>query len=96
VLDRRLIAETKDAVERGKHVRLDLSIRNFDRSTGAMLSGVIAKRYGHAGLRDEAIHIKFKGTAGQSFGAGDAFVIRLNCTSAEIKLHFGYRTFNNL
>ena len=40
-----------------------------DRSTGAMLSGEIAKRYGHAGLRDEAIHIKFKGTAGQSFGA---------------------------
>ena len=69
VLDRRLIAETKDAVDRGKHVRLDLTIRNSDRSTGAMLSGEIAKRYGHAGLRDEAIHIKFKGTAGQSFGA---------------------------
>ena len=69
VLDRRLIAEAKDAIERGKHVRLDLSIRNSDRSAGAMLSGEIAKRYGHAGLRDEAIHIKFKGTAGQSFGA---------------------------
>jgi glutamate synthase (NADPH/NADH) large chain len=69
VLDRRLIAETNDALDRGRHVRLDLSIRNSDRSTGAMLSGEIAKRYGHAGLRDEAIHIKFKGTAGQSFGA---------------------------
>jgi glutamate synthase (NADPH) large chain len=69
VLDRRLIAETKDAVERGRHVRLDFSIRNSDRSAGAMLSGEIAKRYGHAGLRDESIHIKFKGTAGQSFGA---------------------------
>ena len=69
VLDRHLIAETKDALERGKHVRLDLPIRNSDRSTGAMLSGEIAKRYGHTGLRDEAIHIKFKGTAGQSFGA---------------------------
>ena len=69
VLDRRLIADTKDAIERGKHVRLDLSIRNADRSTGAMLSGVIARKYGHAGLRDEAIHIKFKGAAGQSFGA---------------------------
>jgi glutamate synthase (NADPH/NADH) large chain len=69
VLDRRLIAETKDAVERGTHVRLDLSIRNSDRSAGAMLSGEIAKRYGHAGLRDESIHVKFKGTAGQSFGA---------------------------
>ena len=69
VLDRRLIAETTDAVERGKHVRLDLAIRNSDRSTGAMLSGAIAKRYGYAGLRDGAIHVKFKGTAGQSFGA---------------------------
>jgi glutamate synthase (NADPH/NADH) large chain len=69
VLDRDLIADTKDAIERGKHVRLDLSIRNVDRSTGAMLSGVIARRYGNAGLRDEAIHVKFKGTAGQSFGA---------------------------
>jgi glutamate synthase (NADPH/NADH) large chain len=69
VLDRRLIAETKDALDRGRHVRLDLAIRNSDRSTGAMLSGAIAKRYGHAGLRDEAIHVKFKGTAGQSFGA---------------------------
>ncbi len=69
VLDRRLIAESADAIERGKHVRLDLAIRNSDRSTGAMLSGAIAKRYGHAGLRDETIHVKFKGTAGQSFGA---------------------------
>ncbi len=69
VLDRRLIAETKEAIESGRHVRLDLAIRNSDRSAGAMLSGEIAKRYGHAGLRDEAIHIKLKGTAGQSFGA---------------------------
>ncbi|MGD0642733.1 MAG: glutamate synthase large subunit, partial [Roseiarcus sp.] len=69
VLDRRLIAQTRDAVERGKHVRLEMAIRNTDRSAGAMLSGEIARRYGHAGLRDEAIHIKFKGTAGQSFGA---------------------------
>jgi glutamate synthase (NADPH) large chain len=69
VLDRRLIAETTEAVERGQHVRLDLSIRNSDRTTGAMLSGVIAKRHGNAGLRNEAIHVKFKGTAGQSFGA---------------------------
>jgi glutamate synthase (NADPH/NADH) large chain len=69
VLDRRFIAEAGDAIERGKHVRLEMSIRNSDRSAGAMLSGAIARRYGHAGLRDEAIHIKLKGTAGQSFGA---------------------------
>ena len=53
----------------GKHVRLDMPIRNSDRSAGAMLSGEIARRYGHAGLRDGAIHIKLKGAAGQSFGA---------------------------
>jgi glutamate synthase (NADPH) large chain len=69
VLDRRFIAQTRDAVETGRHVRLDMAIRNSDRSAGAMLSGEIARRYGHAGLRDEAIHIKLKGTAGQSFGA---------------------------
>jgi glutamate synthase (NADPH/NADH) large chain len=69
VLDRKLIAGAQDAIEQGKHVRLDMTIRNSDRSTGAMLSGAIARRYGHAGLRNEAIHIKLKGTAGQSFGA---------------------------
>jgi glutamate synthase (NADPH/NADH) large chain len=69
VLDRRLIAETREAIDSGRHVRLELPIRNTDRSTGAMLSGEIARRHGHAGLRDETIHIKLKGTAGQSFGA---------------------------
>ena len=69
VLDRQLIAETVAAVDHASHVRLDLPIHNTDRSAGAMLSGEIARRYGHAGLRDEAIHVKFKGTAGQSFGA---------------------------
>ena len=70
VLDRQ--SHRRDAAMRSstrRHVRLDMPIRNTDRSTGAMLSGEIARRYGHAGLRDEAIHIKFKGTAGQSFGA---------------------------
>jgi glutamate synthase (NADPH/NADH) large chain len=69
VLDRTFIAKAQDALERGKPVRLDMAIRNSDRSTGAMLSGEIARRYGHAGLREEAIHIKLKGCAGQSFGA---------------------------
>jgi glutamate synthase (NADPH) large chain len=50
-------------------VRLDLRIANRDRSAGAMLSGEIARRYGHAGLKDGTIHIKLRGTAGQSFGA---------------------------
>ncbi len=69
VLDRTFIAETKDALEHARHVRLDLTISNRDRSAGAMLSGEIAKRYGNAGLKDGTIHIKLKGTAGQSFGA---------------------------
>jgi glutamate synthase (NADPH/NADH) large chain len=69
VLDRKFIAEAKDALEHGKHVRLDMRIANSDRSAGAMLSGEVARRYGQAGLRDGAIHIKLKGTAGQSFGA---------------------------
>ena len=45
------------------------AIRNIDRTAGAMLSGEIAKRYGHAGLPDDTIHVSLKGTAGQSFGA---------------------------
>ncbi len=69
VLDRVFIAQTKDALDSAKHVRLDMRIANSDRSAGAMLSGEIAKRYGHAGLKDGSIHIKLKGTAGQSFGA---------------------------
>ena len=65
VLDRTPHRQSRsEAIEHGRHVRLDMPIRNSDRSTGAMLSGEIARRYGHAGLRDEAIHIKLKGTAG--------------------------------
>jgi glutamate synthase (NADPH/NADH) large chain len=50
-------------------VRLTAGIRNIDRTAGAMLSGEIAKRYGHTGLPDDTIHVNLKGTAGQSFGA---------------------------
>jgi glutamate synthase (NADPH/NADH) large chain len=69
VLDRRLIAEAAPALEHRTPVRIEMPIRNTDRATGAMLSGEVAKRYGHEGLRDETIHVKFTGTAGQSFGA---------------------------
>ncbi|MGE3248044.1 MAG: glutamate synthase-related protein, partial [Beijerinckiaceae bacterium] len=69
VLDRRLIAEAGPALESGKPVQIEGTIRNVDRTTGAMLSGEVAKRYGHAGLPDDTIHIKLTGTAGQSFGA---------------------------
>jgi glutamate synthase (NADPH/NADH) large chain len=69
VLDRKLIAAAKDSIETGAQVTIDIAINNTDRTTGAMLSGAIARRHGHAGLADETIHIKAKGTAGQSFGA---------------------------
>ncbi|PKQ06519.1 MAG: glutamate synthase large subunit [Alphaproteobacteria bacterium HGW-Alphaproteobacteria-12] len=69
IMDRRLIAETRDALDHATPVRIEKTIRNTDRTTGAMLSGEIAKRYGHAGLPDETIHVKLTGTAGQSFGA---------------------------
>ena len=69
VLDRRLIAESQAALDRGAPVRIVTPIRNTDRTAGAMLSGEIAKRYGHEGLPTDTINVKFSGTAGQSFGA---------------------------
>ena len=69
ILDRRLIEESKDAIEKGNPVKIKVNIKNTDRTTGTMLSGEIAKRYGHKGLKDDTINIQLKGTAGQSFGA---------------------------
>ncbi len=69
ILDRKLIAQSKDAIERAVPVRLSFPIRNVDRTVGAMLSGEIAKRYGHEGLPHETVSVRFTGTAGQSFGA---------------------------
>ncbi len=69
ILDRRLIAQAEPALERGEPVKIEAAIRNVDRSTGTMLSGEVAKRYGHEGLPDDTISISLKGTAGQSFGA---------------------------
>jgi glutamate synthase (NADPH/NADH) large chain len=69
ILDRRLISEAEPALDRGAPVRIATTIRNTDRTAGAMLSGEVAKRYGHEGLPDDTIHVSFTGTAGQSFGA---------------------------
>ena len=69
ILDRKLIAQSQAALERGAPVHLNFPIRNVDRTVGAMLSGEIAKRYGHAGLPHDTIVVGFAGTAGQSFGA---------------------------
>jgi glutamate synthase domain-containing protein 3 len=68
-LDHKLIAEAAPALEKQKPVRLTSRIRNANRSVGAMLSSAIAKRYGHAGLPDDTVHVAFDGIAGQSFGA---------------------------
>jgi glutamate synthase (NADPH) large chain len=69
VLDRRLIEQAQAAIDRGAPIKIEMEINNTDRSAGAMLSGTIAKIYGHAGLPHDTIHVGFKGTAGQAFGA---------------------------
>ena len=69
VLDRKLIELCRPALEEKKPVKLDLAIKNVNRTAGAMLSGEIAKRYGHAGLPEDTIWVRFNGSAGQSFGA---------------------------
>ena len=61
--------KAKSALDRGAPVRIEEEIHNTDRSAGAMLSGTVAKIYGHAGLPLDTIHVSFKGTAGQAFGA---------------------------
>ena len=68
-LDLRLIELAQPALERGEKVAIDMPIRNINRTVGAMLSGEIALRYGHEGLAEDTIHIRFAGSAGQSFGA---------------------------
>ena len=69
VLDRKLIELAAPALETKQPVRIELPIRNVDRSAGAMLSGEVAKRFGHKGLKDDTIAVTLTGTAGQSFGA---------------------------
>ncbi|MFL0693215.1 MAG: glutamate synthase large subunit [Agrobacterium tumefaciens] len=69
ILDRKLIEKAMPALEAKQPVVFDVDIKNVDRSAGAMLSGEVAKRYGHKGLKDDTIHVTLNGTAGQSFGA---------------------------
>jgi glutamate synthase (NADPH/NADH) large chain len=68
-LDHQLIAQAQPALEQAKPVRIEMPIRNVHRTVGAMLSGEVAKRFGHAGLPEDTIAIRFTGTAGGSFGA---------------------------
>jgi len=69
VLDRAFIEQAKPALEARQPVRIEAPIRNVDRSVGAMLSGEVARRFGHKGLRDDTISVRLSGIAGQSFGA---------------------------
>ena len=69
VLDQQLIRGAQRAITDGEEVNLDFAIKNTDRAVGAMLSGMIAEKYGNAGLPDKTVNVKFKGSAGQSFGA---------------------------
>lgn len=69
VLDQQIIKAAVPALDMQKEVSLEYAIANTDRSVGAMLSGTVVAKYGHKGLPDETINIKFKGSAGQSFGA---------------------------
>jgi len=68
-LDNELIKQAKDALENQNPVKIDLPVKNTNRTVGAMLSGEVARRYGIEGLEDDSIHVKLTGIAGQSFGA---------------------------
>ncbi|MEW6314197.1 MAG: glutamate synthase large subunit [Pseudomonadota bacterium] len=68
-LDHELIAQVMQAPYGSKSVKISATINNTHRTAGAMLSGEVAKRHGFAGLPDNSIHVRFTGTAGQSFGA---------------------------
>ena len=68
-LDNELIAASQPALEERQPVRIECQIRNVHRTVGAMLSGEVARRYGHVGLPQDTIWARFHGNAGQSFGA---------------------------
>ncbi len=78
VLDRKLIDQAWPALEGRRPVKIASPVNNTDRSVGAMLSGEVAKRHGHAGLPEDTIHIALTGTAGQSFGAWTAHGVTLD------------------
>ncbi|MBQ9351195.1 glutamate synthase-related protein, partial [Phyllobacterium sp.] len=69
ILDRKLIEQAMPALENKIPVKIEMPIKNVDRSAGAMLSGEVAKRYRHKGLKEDTISVTFTGTAGQSFAA---------------------------
>ncbi|MGB5439153.1 MAG: glutamate synthase large subunit, partial [Gammaproteobacteria bacterium] len=76
-LDKHLIELSQKALENKTPVQIDLPVKNINRTVGAMLSGEVARRYGHAGLPEDTISITLRGTAGQSFGAFAAHGVSL-------------------
>ncbi len=77
-LDHKLIAQATVALEKGEKVSFISPVKNVNRTIGTMLSGEVAKKYGHEGLPDDTIHIQLQGTAGQSAGAFLAHGITLD------------------
>ena len=69
ILDLKLIALAGPALKKREPVKIELEIRNTDRASGAMLSGEVCRLFGEEGLPEDTIHCKFRGVAGQSFGA---------------------------
>ncbi len=68
-LDKELIERCGPALARGQKVRFEMPIRNVNRTVCTMLSAEVSRRWGEKGLPDDTIHVKFRGSAGQSFGA---------------------------
>jgi glutamate synthase domain-containing protein 2/glutamate synthase domain-containing protein 1/glutamate synthase domain-containing protein 3 len=69
ILDLKLIDLAKNSLEKREAVKLEMPIQNTNRATGAMLSGRVCKIHGEQGLPEDTLHVKFRGVAGQSFGA---------------------------
>ncbi len=69
VLDRRIVEDAAHVIDGKESLDLTYSIKNTDRTVGTILSSIIAKKYGYAGLQDTKLNVKFFGSAGQSFGA---------------------------
>ncbi len=80
VFDRDLIAAAEPALNSGKPVMVEHDVRNVHRSVGTMLSGEVARRFGHEGLPQDSIVVRLNGTAGQSFGAFLAHGVTLELT----------------
>jgi glutamate synthase (NADPH/NADH) large chain len=79
-LDHQLLEAAAPALERREPVRIEREVKNVNRTVGAMLSGEVARRFGHEGLPADTISIHLKGTAGQSFGAFLAHGVTLELT----------------